>query len=92
MSPKRIVLLAFSAFAAAFAVAPPAFAETYGGQGIYGGTNPKVVTYAMLIVMCLFVAVIVVFSFIQAGLDHRKHARMDAAKHRQSAEEWKGGW
>jgi hypothetical protein len=33
-----------------------------------------------------------VFSLLQAFLEHRKHAREDAAKARKSAVEWKGGW
>ena len=40
----------------------------------------------------LFPVLIIVFSLIQSWLDHRKHARQDAAKRRESAVEWKGGW
>jgi hypothetical protein len=36
--------------------------------------------------------VIVVFSLIQGWLDHRKHARMDAAKRRAVSADWRGGW
>ena len=46
----------------------------------------------MFIIMGLIVVIIVVFSLLQAWLDHRKHARQDAAKRRESAVEWKGGW
>ena len=46
----------------------------------------------MFILIGLFPVIIIVFSLIQVWLEHRKHARQDAAKHRASAAEWKGGW
>jgi preprotein translocase subunit SecG len=72
--------------------APSAFAITHGGQGIWGGTSAETITYAMFILIGLFPVLIIVFSLIQGWLDHRKHARYDAAKRRASSEEWKGGW
>jgi uncharacterized membrane protein YdjX (TVP38/TMEM64 family) len=92
MRRKRTVLFALSFAAALLAIAPSAFATTYGGQGLYGPTNDLVITYAMFIIMGLIVVIIIVFSLLQAWLDHRKHARQDAAKRRESAVEWKGGW
>jgi len=74
------------------ALAPSALATTYGGQGIWGPTNDKTITNAMFIIIGLFPVLIIVFSLIQGWLEHRKHARVDAAKRRESAEEWKGGW
>jgi uncharacterized membrane protein YdjX (TVP38/TMEM64 family) len=92
MRRKRSVLFALSFVTALLALAPSAFATTYGGQGIYGPTNDKDITLTMFIIMGLIVVIIVVFSLLQAWLDHRKHARQDAAKRRESAVEWKGGW
>jgi uncharacterized membrane protein YdjX (TVP38/TMEM64 family) len=92
MRRKRTALFALSFVTALLTLAPTAFATTYGGQGIYGPTNDKVITATMFIIMGLLVVIIIVFTLIQSWLDHRKHARMDAAKRRESAVEWKGGW
>jgi uncharacterized membrane protein len=92
MSRKRITLIGSAVALAALALCPSAFAVTHSGTGLYGPTNDAIITNAMFIIMGFFVVVIVVFSLIQARLDHRKHARLDAAKHRASAAEWKGGW
>lgn len=74
------------------ACAPQALATTYGGQGIWGPTNDQTITYAMFIIIGLFPTIIIVFSLIQAYLEHRKHAQVDAAKRRAESAEWKGGW
>ncbi len=92
MSHRRKALLFLSLIPSMLALAPAALAQTYGGEGIWGPTNDLTITITMFIVIALFPTVIVVFSLIQAWLDHRKHARFDAAKHRESASEWKGGW
>ncbi len=73
-------------------LAPDALALTHSGQGLYGETNDVTITNAMFFVIAFFPAVIVVFSLIQAWLDHRKHARMDAAKRRAASADWRGGW
>jgi uncharacterized membrane protein len=82
----------FAPMALLLAFAPSALARTYSGEGLYGATNDKEITEWMFAVMIFFVLVIVVFSLLQAFLEHRKHAREDAAKARKSAVEWKGGW
>jgi preprotein translocase subunit SecG len=92
MSRRRAALFALSVIVAALALAPSAFATTHGGQGLFGPTDDQQITNAMFILIGLFPVIIIVFSLIQAWLDHRKHARQDAAKHRASAVEWKGGW
>jgi ABC-type sulfate transport system permease component len=89
---NRILLLASVVLVALFVVVPSALAVTHDGEGIYGPTDDKQITDAMFIVIAFFPTVIVVFSLIQAWLDHRKHARLDAEKRRASAVEWKGGW
>ena len=92
MSRRRNVLLALWVLAATLAGAPSALATTHGGEGIWGPTSDKTITYAMFILIGLFPLIIIVFSLIQGWLDHRKHARVDAAKRRAASEEWKGGW
>ena len=39
-----------------------------------------------------FPTIIVVFSLIQAFLEHRKHERYDAAQRRAASVDWRGGW
>ena len=92
MTRNRLVLIGSAIALATLAQAPSAFAVTHGGEGIFGPTNDSQITNAMFIVMAFFVVVIVTFSLIQGRLEHRKHARLDAAKRRASSEEWKGGW
>jgi cytochrome c oxidase assembly factor CtaG len=92
MSRKRTALFALSVVGAVLALAPSAFATTHGGQGIWGPTNDKQITDAMFIIIGLFPVLILVFSLIQGWLEHRKHARLDAAKRRATSAEWKGGW
>ncbi len=92
MNRKLIAMIGTSVAFAMLALAPSALATTYGGEGLYGPTNDQVITNTMFIIIGLFVTLIVVFSLIQGWLDHRKHARIDAAKRRATSEEWKGGW
>ena len=67
-------------------------AITHAGEGLYGETNDVDITNAMFILIVFFPVLIVVLSLLQSWLDHRKHARMDAAKRRATSVEWKGGW
>jgi hypothetical protein len=92
MRRNRILLVLGVALVALFVLAPSALAVAHDGEGIYGGTNDLTITNTMFIIIALFPTLIVVFSLIQAWLEHRKHARLDAAKRRASAVEWKGGW
>ena len=92
MSRRRNVLIALWVVAATLAGAPSALATTHGGEGIWGPTSDKTITYAMFILIGLFPLIIIVFSLIQGWLEHRKHARVDAAQRRASSAEWKGGW
>ncbi|HET9093644.1 MAG TPA: hypothetical protein VFN36_01050 [Solirubrobacteraceae bacterium] len=92
MSRKRSALVALWVLATSLLTAPSAFALTHGGQGIWGPTSSKTVTLAMFILIGMFPVIIIVFSLIQGWLEHRKHARVDAAKRRAQSAEWKGGW
>jgi hypothetical protein len=74
-------------------LAPPALAgKLDGGEGVYGLTDDKVVTYAGFILVAAFPLLIAVLSAIQWRLDKRKDARKAAAKARAGRGEWSGGW
>ena len=92
MHRLRTFALAFAPFVALLVAAPSALATTNNGEGLWGPTDDKTITLFMFGVMVSLVLIIVVFSLIQSWLDHRKHARIDAARARESATEWKGGW
>ncbi len=92
MSRRRKALFALSVVFSTLALAPSALAHTYGGEGIWGETNDLTITIAMFVLIAFFPGIIILFSLIQAFLEHRKHARYDAARARATSEEWKGGW
>jgi membrane protease YdiL (CAAX protease family) len=92
MRRTRIVT-ALAAFGATLLVfAPDALARAYAGEGWYGETSDKTITYAMYLVIIFFPLVIVVLSLIQWRLDKRKHARLLAARRRAASADWRGGW
>ena len=92
MRRTRIVtaLLAFGI--TLLALAPAAFARAYGGEGWYGETSDKTITYAMYLVIIFFPTIIVLFSLIQWRLDKRKHAKLRATRRRAASADWRGGW
>lgn len=92
MTRLRRTLIGVAVMVALLLQCSPAFAVTHGGVGLFGPTSYMSETNAMFILMGFIISLIIVLSFIQAWLDHRKHARLDAAKHRAASEEWKGGW
>lgn len=92
MSRARI-LSAIAAFGVTLLVlAPDALAKAYSGEGWYGETSDRTITYAMYLVIIFFPTIIVLFSLIQWRLDRRKHARMAAARRRAASADWRGGW
>jgi membrane protease YdiL (CAAX protease family) len=74
------------------ASAPTALARAYAGEGWYGETSDKTITYAMYLVIIFFPTIIILFSVIQWRLDKRKHAKMRAARRRAANVDWRGGW
>jgi hypothetical protein len=92
MTRNRIALIGSAVALTMLALCPSALAVTHDGEGLYGPTDDSEITNAMFLVMGFFVVVIIFFSLIQGWLEHRKHARVDAAKRRASSQEWKGGW
>ena len=92
MRRARVFCALVAFWATMLAATSSAAAHSYGGEGFYGETSDKTITYAMYIVIGFFPTVIVLFSLIQWRLDKRKHAKMDAAKRRAASLDWRGGW
>jgi hypothetical protein len=65
-----IAVVATAAAAALLLLAPGAMAAD--GEGLYGRTDDKVVTYASFIVIGFFAALVIVLSLIQIRLESRK--------------------
>ena len=63
-----------------------------GGEGTYGPTDDRVVTYAGFILIGFFPLLVFVLSIIQWSLDKRKDRRKAAAKSRRARADLRGGW
>jgi hypothetical protein len=86
----RIALLTVVSF---LLTAPAALAGQHdGGEGLWGETNDKVVTYAGFILIVGIPILILILTLIQMSLDRRKDRRMAAAKARRSRTDLRGGW
>jgi hypothetical protein len=73
--------------------APVALAEGHdGGEGLYGPTDDKVVTYAGFILIAGFPILALVLTLIQSALERRKDRRLAAAKARKQRADLRGGW
>ena len=92
MRRARVIGTLLVAAMALLALAPEALATAHAGEGWYGETSDKTITYAMYIVIGFFPTIIILLSVVQWRLDKRKHARMDAAKRRAASLDWRGGW
>jgi uncharacterized membrane protein len=92
MPRPRLLTVLCAALVTMLVYAPVAGATTYSGEGLFGETNAVVITNTMFGIMIFFALVIVVFSLLQARLEKRKHARIDAAKARTKSSDWQGGW
>jgi uncharacterized membrane protein YphA (DoxX/SURF4 family) len=85
---RRTVLLTLALVALN---APAAFAHD-GGEGLYGATDDRVVTYAGFILIAFFPLLVFVLTMIQWSLDKRKDRRKAAAKARRARADLRGGW
>ena len=63
-----------------------------GGEGLYGETNDKVVTYAGFILIVGFPILVLILTLIQSSLEQRKDRRLAAAKARKARADLRGGW
>ena len=77
-----------------FAVmAPVALAgEHDGGEGLWGETNDRVVTYAGFILIVGIPILVLILTLIQSSLERRKDRRLAAAKARKARADERGGW
>ena len=73
---------ALVATAAYLLLAAPAFAGD-NGEGIWGETDDRVITFFSLGVVCFFILVTIVGSTIQGRLEKRKQARQAAELRRR---------
>jgi hypothetical protein len=92
MRRARILSVLVAVLATSLLAAPAALAMAHSGQGWYGETTDKTITYAMYIVIAFFPTVIVLFNILYGRLEKRKHARLAAAKRRAANVDWRGGW
>jgi hypothetical protein len=88
---RRLSLLTAATVTVLLTTAAPARADM-SGQGWYGETTDKVVTNFGFFLIAFFPLFVFVASLIYWRLEKRKEERMEAAKARASAAEWKGGW
>jgi hypothetical protein len=89
-SVLRTALLTITLFAL---TAPAALASNHdGGEGWWGETDDKVVTYAGYILIVAFPTLALVLTLIQSRLEKRKDQRLAAAKARKARTDLRGGW
>ena len=77
---------------AVLALAAPVALAQNSGEGAYGETDDKVVTYAGFILIIFFPVLVLCFSLLQGKLEKRKKDRMKAAKASGGDDRWKQGW
>ncbi len=63
-----------------------------GGQGVYGQSNDKVVTYINFLVIAAVPLFVWLMSLLQGRLEKRKEARKAAAKAAEGSGDPRGGW
>jgi hypothetical protein len=86
----RIALFTVVLFAL---TAPAALAEDHdGGEGLYGETNDKVITFVGFGLIVGFPILILILSLVQNRLEKRKDRRLAAAKARRARVDVRGGW
>lgn len=88
----RRVLLVLCTVSLTMALTAPAALAGDEGQGLWGETNDKVVTFAGFILIAFFPLFVATMSFIQGRLEKRKDARLAAQRDRAGRAEWRGGW
>ena len=79
---RRVAVLAPLALISLLALAPAAMAAD--GEGLYGRTNDKVITFFSFGVIVFFAALVIVLSIVQHRLENRKErVREDIERLRQ---------
>ena len=88
---RRLLTVTAATIVTFLLTAPVALAHD-GGEGYYGQTDDKVVTFAGFALIVFFPLFVLCASIVQGRLEKRKHARLDAAKARAKSPEWNRGW
>jgi hypothetical protein len=88
---RRLIALTVSTTLALALLAPAALAHA-GGEGYYGQTDDKIVTFAGFALILFFPLFVFCMSMLQGRLEKRKDARLAAAKARAKNPEWQRGW
>ncbi len=79
---QRTAVLATPALVSLLALAPAAMAAD--GEGLYGRTNDKVITFFSFGVIFFFAALVIILSIVQHRLENRKErVREDIERLRQ---------
>jgi hypothetical protein len=88
---RRLALITTSSVVGLLLMAPMALAHD-GGEGYYGQTDDRVVTYAGFALIVFFPLFVFVASMIQGHLEKRKDERLAASRARAKNPEWQRGW
>jgi hypothetical protein len=89
MARTALLTLWFLALTAPAALAHPGQDQ---GQGLYGETTDKTVTFAGFILIAGIPLMLLCFSLLQRTLESRKDRRKAAAKARTARADVRGGW
>jgi hypothetical protein len=91
---RRMVIALPPALLGLVLLAPAAVASDNptGGQGLYGETDDKVVTYAAFILIAAVPLFLGLMTLLQTKLENRKAARKAAAKAGHDSDAARGGW
>jgi hypothetical protein len=92
LHPVRRLSIVLATVCLTLALTAPVALAGDEGQGLWGETNDKVVTFAGFILIAFFPLFIATMSFIQGRLEKRKDARLAARRDHAGRAEWRGGW
>jgi hypothetical protein len=89
MVRTALLTLCMLALSAPLALAAPGHD---GGEGTWGPADDKIVTNAGFLIIAGFPILIAVLSILYYVTDHRRVARLEAAKARKARADQRGGW
>lgn len=88
----RRLVTALLAWTVCLALIAPVALAGDEGQGLWGETDDKVVTFAGFILIAFFPLFVALMSALQWRLDRRKQAKLAAKRAHGARTEWRGGW
>jgi hypothetical protein len=89
---RRTATTLFITLTTFLVMAPAALAGEPGGEGLWGITDDKVVTFAGFILIGFFPILILILSLIQSHFDKKKEAKLEAERARKARTDLRGGW